>query len=204
MTPPLPVIVLGYGGHAAVVIDALQQMGRVILGAVGPAAHEGTRPCDIAGVTVLGDESELAQYPPDTVELAHGVGGGNVMSRRRLLFEMWRARGYRFASVIHPSAVISPHVLMSEGVQIMAGAIVQARSRLDTNTLVNTGASIDHDCLIGEHAHIAPRVTLCGNVTVGAGTLVGAGSVVAPGCHIAADVLVRAGTVVTGNWPERS
>jgi sugar O-acyltransferase (sialic acid O-acetyltransferase NeuD family) len=204
MTPPLPVIVLGYGGHAAVVIDALQQMGRYILGAVGPTAPDGTRPQGVAGVTVMGDEAELAAYAPHMVELAHGVGGGNVVLRRRALFDTWHARGYRFVTVIHPSAVVSPHAVMNEGVQIMAGAIVQARSQLGTNALVNTGASIDHDCCIGDHAHIAPRVTLCGNVTIGAGTLVGAGSVVTPGSRIAGEVLVRAGTVVTGDWPERS
>jgi UDP-perosamine 4-acetyltransferase len=202
MMSTLPVIVLGYGGHAAVVIDTLQCLGRSILGAVGPAPAEGVRPSSLLGVPVLGDDTALEQFPAGTVELVLGVGGGNHPARRRVLFDSWRARGYPFASVIHPSAMVSSHATMGEGVQIMAGAVVQARATLGTNVLVNTRASIDHDCVVGNHTHIAPGVTLCGHVAVGESVLVGAGTVVTPACRIATNVRLRAGTVVTHDWPE--
>lgn len=202
MTSTLPIIVLGYGGHAAVIIDALQGLGRSILGAVGPAPADGARPSTLLGVPVLGDDSALEQFPAGTVALVLGVGGGNHPARRRELFDRWRARGYPFASVIHPAAVVSSHATVGEGAQIMAGAVVQARATLGTNVLVNTRASVDHDCVVGNHTHIAPGVTLCGHVAVGEGVLVGAGSVVSPACRIADNVRLRAGTLVTRDWPE--
>lgn len=202
MSTTLPVVVLGYGGHAAVVIDALQCAGRTVLGAVGPVLAIGARPDHVVGVPVLGgDEVLIERFPPDVVQLALGVGGGNHPAKRRALFESWCARGYRFTSVVHPSTVISPHASFGHGAQVMAGAVVQARATLGDNVLVNTRASIDHDCQVNEHAHVGPGATLCGHVSIGAGTLVGAGCVVAPARRVAAGVLVRAGTVVTHDWP---
>lgn len=192
-----PVIVLGCGGHAAVVIDTLQVAGRRILGAVGPRDGTDALPHDVAGAPVLGTESYLDTIDAQTIALANGVGGGNAPALRRTVYERWTARGYGFTRVIHPEAIVSPRADIGIGVQIMAGAIVQARARVDENALVNTGASIDHDCHIGAHAHVAPRVTLCGQVTVGEATLVGAGSVVVPGVRIGRAVLVRAASLIT-------
>jgi sugar O-acyltransferase (sialic acid O-acetyltransferase NeuD family) len=204
MTPPLPVIVLGYGGHAAVVIDALHGMGRQLLGVVGPAPSAEARPAHVLGVPVLGDDHTVDEFPAGTVELALGVGGGNEPAQRRALFDTWRARGYAFVSVLHPSAVVSSHAVIGHGVQIMAGAVVQARASLGANVLVNSRASIDHDCVVRDHAHIAPGVTLCGHVWVGEGALIGAGSVVLPARRIGARTLVRAGSIVTRDSPVAS
>lgn len=191
------VIVLGCGGHAAVVIDALQVAGRQVLGAVGPRDSAAPLPVEVAGAPVLGTEAYLDTIDARAIALANGVGGGNTPELRRSVYERWTARGFEFTRVIHPAAIVSPRTLIGVGVQIMAGAIVQARAQLDENALVNTGASIDHDCHIGAHAHVAPRVTLCGQVSVGDTTLIGAGSVVVPAVSIGRAVLVRAASLIT-------
>ena len=189
------VIVLGAGGHARVLIDALLLLEWDVLGVTVPA--EGSFASELLGVSVIGDDEQITRYAPLDVRLVNGIGSVGDASARRLLYESWLDRGYRFTTVVHPSVVIARDVTLGEGVQIMAGAVIQTGCRIGANTIVNTASSIDHDCHIGAHCHVAPGTTLSGSVDVGDRTHLGTGAVVIQGVRIGADVLVAAGAVVT-------
>lgn len=200
----LPVIVLGAGGHAAVLIDALQITGRVILGCLAPGnTPAATGPL---GVEILGNDGILARYAPDAVDLVNGIGATDTMAspggtvRRNLQLGL-RQRGFIFASVIHPAATIGDGCDIAAGTQIMAGAVVQTGSRIGAGSIVNTGARIDHDCTVGELVHIAPGVTLCGDVTIGDGAFIGAGATVIPGIEIGAGARIGAGMTILADVP---
>ena len=62
--PAKPVIVLGAGGHATVLIDCLQRLGAIILGLTDIQKAKGER---ILGVEVLGNDGEIASYNPEDV-----------------------------------------------------------------------------------------------------------------------------------------
>ena len=190
----IPVIVIGSGGHARVVIDTLLCAGRRVIGRTDRDPARGG--IDIQGIPFLGDDAALATHDPATVELANGIGSTGDPSRRIAVFETFRARGFRFARVIHPSTVIAADADIGEGAQIMAGAIVQPGCRIGANAIVNTGARVDHDCTIAEHVHVAPGAVLCGDVTIGARSHVGAGAVVIQAVMIGTDCLVAAGAAV--------
>ncbi len=190
----LPVIVIGSGGHAKVVIDTLLCAGRRVIGRTDRDPGRGG--IDIQGVPFLGDDAALSAHDPAAVELANGIGSTGDPSRRIAVFETFRARGFRFTHVIHPSAVIAADAEIGEGAQIMAGAIVQPGCRIGGNVIVNTGAQVDHDCAIGEHVHVAPGAVLCGEVTIGARSHVGAGAVVIQRVRVGEDCLAAAGAVV--------
>jgi sugar O-acyltransferase (sialic acid O-acetyltransferase NeuD family) len=194
----LPVIVLGGGGHAKVLIDALLLLHREVLGYTD-AGGEGTT---ILGLFRLGDDKKILEYDPKGLKLVNGVGSISSVSLRRRLYEQFRRKGYCFESVIHPSTTISLDVRFGEGVQIMAGAVVQAGSRLGVNTIINTGALVDHDCDIGAHVHIAPGAILSGNVHIEDGALIGMGARIIQGLAIGAKSVIGAGSVVIGNVPE--
>ena len=186
-----PILILGAGGHAKVLIAAVRAMGGTVLGATdGNPARKGA---SVLGVPVLGGDEALDAHPPETVALAVGVGDTKT---RHKLFDLYKAKGYRFAAVVHPSALIGPECGLGEGAQIMAGAILQPSVTIGDNAIVNTGARIDHDCRIGAHAHVAPGATLCGGVSVGTRTLVGAGASVIPGVTIGDDCRIGAGSAV--------
>jgi UDP-perosamine 4-acetyltransferase len=190
----LPLIVIGAGGHARVLIDALQASKRSILGVVDPKLPAGSKgPHDLP---VLGGDDALDAYRPDQVELVNGIGGTGVTDPRHAVFRRLRQRGFGFATVIHPSAVISRSAELGEGVQVMAGCVIQCGAVIGANTIVNTRASIDHDCHIGESVHIAPGVTLSGSVRVGDGAHIGTGVAVIQGISIGRGSLVEAGAVV--------
>ena len=192
-----PVILLGAGGHARVLLDILLEQNIEVLGI---AEKDGADlPSDVYGVPVIGNDSDVQQYPPDKVELVNGIGSIGSTVLRQKVYERFKRQGYRFRQVIHPQAIVSRRAELCEGVQIMAGAVVNIGTRVGEDTIVNTNASVDHDCLIGAHVHIAPGVTLSGGVTVGDGSHIGTGASVMQGIEIGANVIVGAGAVVIDN-----
>jgi UDP-perosamine 4-acetyltransferase len=194
-----PVVILGGGGHARVVIDALRCAGHVIAGVIDPKAEVAkSLP---AGITWLG--ADLSKARAAEVQLAIGVGSleANAGGPRIRLFGEAKAAGFEIVSFRHPSAIVAGDVELGEGSQVMAGAILQPRVRIGINSIVNTGASIDHDCWIADHVHIAPRVVLSGTVEVGTGCHLGTGAIVIQNVRIGDWSMVAAGAIVTRDVP---
>lgn len=187
-------IILGAGGHARVLVDALKLMSVDILGIV--EADPGKKGQVLFGVPVLGGDAEVWNYPAKKIRMVNGVGSVRVNLLRRQLFERFKSKGYQFASIFHPSAIIPKDAVFYEGVQIMAGAVIQAGSHIGMNTVINSGSIVDHDCHIGDHVHISPGVTLSGGVRVGENTHIGTGATVIQGIEIGCNCLVAAGAVV--------
>lgn len=195
----LPVILIGAGGHALVLLDALVESGRQVLGLVdNEASLHGTT---LLGFRVLGGDDILRSHDRASVELVNAIGSASVrrLERRRRVYETFVAQGRAFASVVHPSAVVSRHAVLARGAQVMAGAVVQANASIGENSIVNTRASIDHGCRIGAHVHVAPGVTLSGDVTIGDETHVGVGVTVIQGVRVGARCMVNAGAMVKDN-----
>ncbi len=197
---PLPVIIIGSGGHARVVLDTLIAAGRQVLFLTDSnAAAHGSQ---IYGHTIKGPDDAILQLAPDSVELAIGVGSVGSPTLRKKIYDRFHALGYRFATVVHPSAVISAQASLAPGVQIMAGVVIQPGAKIGTNTILNTRASIDHDCDIAAHCHIAPGVTLSGTVILGQLTHIGTGSTVIQSVAIGSGVVIGAGSVVLKPIPD--
>ena len=192
-----PLIVIGGGGHAKVLVSTLLLQNRRVLGFVDLK----TGLDSLLGVKHIGDDSTVFLHSPEEVRLVNGVGSIGSTVLRRQVCERFCTRQYVFDSVIHPSAVIAPQVEIEDGVQVMAGAVVQPGARLGTNSIVNTGACVDHDCWIEAHAHIAPGVTLSGQVHIGEGSHIGTGASVIQGIEVGAGSIVGAGAVVTSDVP---
>jgi sugar O-acyltransferase (sialic acid O-acetyltransferase NeuD family) len=198
----LPVIILGGGGHAKVLIEALKISNITILGITDsdPAKHNTL----VMGIPVLGDDDAVTHHLPGNIRLVNGMGSVTVPRAKTALFERFKSQGYVFITVIHPSAVIASDVTLGEGAQIMAGAVIQPGSTIGMNTIVNTKASVDHDCHIGKHVHISPGVTLSGDVRIGDEVHIGTGATVIQGIRIGRSSLIGAGSVVVTDVPENT
>lgn len=192
---PTDVIVLGAGGHARVVIDGLRRAGFSVIGVCAPELTPGQ--AGPLGVPALGTDSILADFNRDIYQLANGIGSTGKPELRQRIFETKSAQGWRFVTLLHPTAVVGADCQLGEGAQIMAGAVLQPGVRIGRNSIVNTSASVDHDCRLGDHVHVAPGAILSGTVTVGSRSHVGSGSVIIQGISIGEDVVVGAGAVVT-------
>ncbi|RDB42170.1 sugar acetyltransferase [Halomonas sp. DQ26W] len=194
----MPVILLGGGGHAKVVLDLLRVLKRNVLGVCDPGlADQGIQLW--RGLSVLGDDHAVERYAPADIELANGTGSlpGNTLRYR--LHTQFTRQGYRFATLVHPSAILGSGVKLGQGVQIMAGVIVQADSRIGDNVILNTRACIDHDGVIGDHVHVAPGAVMSGDVTLGDGCHIGAGANLLQGIRLGSEVVIGIGTTVLTN-----
>lgn len=196
----LPIIILGGGGHAKVLAEALRAGGVTVLGMTD--ADPAKRGTAVLGVPVLGTDAELERHGPGSVLLVNGLGSVEQTAGRAALFDAFKAQGYAFATVVHPSAVIAADVKLGEGTQVMAGAIIQPGTTVGRNSIVNTGAVVDHDCAVGDHVHIAPGATLSGTVCIGNRAHVGTGATVIQGIAVGSGCLVAAGAVVVEDVPD--
>jgi len=196
--PGKPVIVLGAGGHAKVLIEALRQSGREIVGLTDPA-KTGTH--EYFGVKILGDDDVVFNYSPDEVVLVNGIGSMPGNSLRRELNNRMEDKGFQFTQVIYPSAVLASDVEIDNGVQIMAGVVIQPGVSIGRSCIINTGVVVDHDCIIHDDSHLAPGVTLSGNVVVGKRTHIGTGASVIQGISIGQDCVIAAGSIIHKDIP---
>lgn len=194
-----PIIVIGGGGHARVLIYSLLLQKAVIVGFTDP--NPLLAQVTHMGIKYLGDDSRILEYDPNKIKLVNALGSTSSSKHRRNVYEANKKLGFDFASVIHPSAIISEDALLSEGVQIMAGAVIQPGVHVGANTIINTRASIDHDCQIGAHAHIAPGAVLSGGVTIMDNVHVGTGAVVIQQVKINDSSIIGAGAVVLKDVP---
>ena len=189
-----PLVIMGAGGHAKVVIDMLLERDEYRL--AGCVTHE-PGAAEILGVPVLGDDEALAGVYASGVRHAFVAVGNNRVRADRL--QHVRALGFTVVNAISRHAIVSTRVTLGAGVAIMPGAVINVDSVVEDGAIINTGATVDHDCRIGAFAHIAPGTHLAGNVTVGEGTFLGVGTAVIPRCAIGAWTMIGAGSAVVRN-----
>jgi sugar O-acyltransferase (sialic acid O-acetyltransferase NeuD family) len=201
------VIVIGAGGHGAVVLDALLQAGVAVQGLTDIASSN--HGAYIQNIQIMGDDSEVLKLDPSIflLFLGVGIGGGDLregLELRRRIFEQFKNAGFEFGKLIHSSAIVSQNVDISSGAQVMAGAVLQVGVHVGENTIINTRASVDHDCHIGANCHVSPGVILGGGVVIGDSVHVSIGAVVAPNIKIGNDAVIAAGAVIIKDVPSQA
>jgi UDP-perosamine 4-acetyltransferase len=186
-------VLLGGGGHAAVVADAARSAGWTVLGFFDDNPQTGLS--GPPGVSRLGAISDALLIGRG---LAHAAVGSPALRRRWL-----DAMGDRVApAIVHAGAIVSPSATIAEGAFIGPGAVVNARASVGRGAIVNSGAIVEHDCVLEPFCHVAPGAALGGGVHVGAESLVGIKAAVRPGIRIEAHATVGAGAVVTRDVPQ--
>ncbi len=187
-------VILGAGGHGAVIADTLELRRQHIVGFLD----------DIVGQTeegwpVLGPTAALS----DTIALngidAVALGIGDNRSRRRL-----GRRAMQLAAcppIVHPTATVSVRAQIADGAFIGPHAVVNTRAVIGTGAIVNTGATVDHHCSVDAWAHVAPGAHLAGRVHIGEGVLFGVGACAKPGVTIGGWSIIGAGAVVVADIP---
>lgn len=183
--------IIGGGGHAVIVVSALQASGRGLLRIFDDDPERWG--AEVLGVPIIGPVAKAAEAVSKAAILAVGAN--------RIRANLVEALELTWTSVVHPSAIVHPSVSIGPGSVVCAGAVVQPGTRIGRHVIVNTSASVDHDCELGDFAHIAPGAHLAGDVHIGTGTLIGIGSAVVPEVIVGDWATVGAGAAVTGNLP---
>lgn len=187
-----PVIIIGGGGHAKVLLEILRIMSIKVIGVT--EKEQGNCKIDLP---FLGQDEIIFSYLPEELLLVNGIGSTGDNNIRKKVYDRFTSVGYEFMTLVHPSAIIAKDVVLNKGVQVMAGGIIQPGSFIGENTIINTKASIDHDCIVGKNIHIAPGVTISGNVRIAEDVHIGTGATIIQNVSIDKSSIVGAGSVVT-------
>ncbi len=192
-----PVVIIGSGGHAKVVIELIRAAGKFQIAGCTGLAGDGFVLDD---VPVLGNDSVLRSLLAGGVKKAFVAIGDNRL-RVELLGHATEI-GFELVNAISPNAVISPSATLGKGIAIMAGAVINASAYIGDGAIINTNASVDHDCVVSNGAHICPASALAGNVKIGSESFLGIGTCVVPGVRVGNRAVIGAGSVVIRDIPD--
>ena len=195
------ILILGAGGHAQVVADAILRARECGVGVQPIGYLDDNRMLTgqvRLGLPILGTLSELPMIAHNILVIAIGNNG----TRSRLYTEL-QELGYRFATICHPRATIAPDVTLGPGTVVFAGVVINPGSTIGANVILNTGCTVDHHNQIGDHVHLGPGVHLGGDVQIGDGTLIGIGATVMPQRSVGMWSTVGAGALVHRDLPDR-
>jgi acetyltransferase EpsM len=195
-----PLIVLGGGEHARVVIDAARTRPELwaVQGYAAPDATDGP-----SGVPWLGDDAALAARLDDVGQgdrpwLVLGFGGGETsggLAARTAATERF-GPDTRWATVVHATASLSPGATLDDGAVVLAGAVVNTGAHVGRHAIVNSAAVVEHDVVVGAGSHIAPGAVIGGRTRIGEHTFIGLGARVRDHIEIGAGAVVGMGAVV--------
>lgn len=192
-----PLIVIGGGGHASVLIDILRVQKREILAVICPDGL--SQRSVFNGILHLRKDEDVLNYPPDSVRLVNGIGVLPRSNLKKKLNQYYLSLGYQFETVISEQAWISNEAVIETGAQVFAGAIIQTGAKISAHTIINSKALIEHDSVIGKYNHVAPNATICGQVETSENVYVGASSTLIQNIKLDKNVVVGAGAIVTKN-----
>lgn len=185
-----PLILIGAGGHAKVVVDALASQKKPLAAYVDPTPAPWLEAMGVKRMT----DAELDALLPTSPELVIGFVGltTDALERRLDLMRQYRTKGAFFPAIIHASATIGSSVSIGFGAQILAASVINPFAAIKDAAIINTAAIIEHDAIIGEGAHIAPRAVVLGNARIGDTSIIGSNAVVIQGSIVKARSFVKA------------
>jgi len=194
------IIGLGAEGHAAVVVELIEQAGNYeIEGLVNEDETLTIR--TMRGFPVFSG-SECLPRMKGRGSCGHffmGLSSVHSREKRRALYLYALDCGLEPCTIVHPRAVVSTSAQIGRGGCLLAGAIVSSQSRLWENVTVNIGAMIESDCDIRAHVQLGAGCYVGSGAHIGEGSYIGQGAYVQPNAHIGENVVIGPGAFVAGN-----
>ncbi len=191
------IILLGGGGHAKVVANALLSNKKYnILGYIDKKNNGKL----LEKIKYLGNDNKLQEIYTKGTQLAFcAIGSIGDYSIRKNAIEKAKKIGFNFINAKHPTSIISQNVILGEGIYIGPNVIINPETQIGNYCILNTGCIIEHDCEIGEYVHISLGTIIGGGVIIENGSHVGLGSKVIQNIKIGKNAFVCAGAVVVND-----
>ena len=152
-----------------------------------PSALGDTAP----GVPILGP---IDGYEPAADDVFLCAVGRPAL--RRSLSEKLKARGGRFATLVHPTALIADRAKLEAGVIVCPFALVSVDARVEEGAVIYYHSSLDHDVVVGRWCQISAHCDVTGAAALGAEVFLGSHAAIMPGVRVGDRAVVGAGAVV--------
>ena len=148
------------------------------------------------GLPVVAWERLEVSFSPDAVKLLGPLSYQRLNDFRRERHSEGRARGYRFASFIHPSTH-NMAAAIGENCFILENCILQPFVRIGEGVIIWSGTHIGHHTVIEDFCFLSSQIGLASGVRIGAGSLIGGqvgidnGISIGPGTYIESRAMIR-------------
>lgn len=187
------IIIVGGGGHAGVVIQAIRQAGGItIVGIADDTLLPGSLAHDYQ---VLGDP--LSVFATHSYPLVMAIGSG-IGRAKYIGLETLKGRWF---SVVHPHSTFAGK-FPGLGCFFAAGSRIGNGCQIGRGVIINTNASLDHDSEIGDFSHLGPGAVTGGHVKIGAHTMIGIGAMIRDHLTIGSNCVIGMGAVVLEDVPD--
>lgn len=182
------IIIIGSGGHAGVVIDAVQKLGEFkIVRLLDVKPYCGS----------MKHGYQVDEYEEKWSHFFAFIAIGDNKVREEL-----SKRELNYISVIHPTAEASKQ--NCHGSYFGANSIVGPNSKVGNFSIINTGVILEHDSVVGDYSHLAPGVVTGGRVKIGSRTFIGLNSTVKDGVTIGSNCIIGQGSNVICDVPDNT
>jgi acetyltransferase EpsM len=188
-------LVLGTTEYAAVFVDMFQSLQDLEFVGYVENLDRGRCGRSTDGLPIFWTD-EIDQYR-DTHQLICSL----ATTLRREWIETMVGRGFRFATLVHPSSHVSKQTSLGSGVSVDAGTVVAGYSTVGDHVRIGRLVAFGHHTEIGPYATIHPGAIVSGFCKIGAGVTICTGAVVIDRITIGDGAVISAGAVVTRAVP---
>jgi sugar O-acyltransferase (sialic acid O-acetyltransferase NeuD family) len=192
-----PLVVLGTTAFSEAVAESALLAGKRVECFVENISRERCRE-RLAGLPI--------RWIDDTHELTetHSAICGLGTTKRSIFVEQAANLGFRFETVIHPTAWIASTASIAEGSYIGPRVGISSSIRIGRHVIVLMGSLIGHHTVIGDYASVMMGARIAGSCIVGARTYIATGATVVDHITIGEYAVVGAGAVVVNDVPDRA
>ena len=128
---------------------------------------------------------------------------GDVSIRKRVA-EAMVARGARFLTLVHHTAVIADSARLGEGVIVCPFALVSDSVVLEDSVMMNIYACCGHDARVGRYSVLSGYAAVAGRAVLEEEVFLATHATVIPRKRVGARSMVSANSAVMRNVPPRS
>jgi UDP-perosamine 4-acetyltransferase len=177
------------GGHAAVVIDALNLPPDNLKVVWDSGARIHPSFASFLHVTTAQDAVLALSAASDGISCYINAGSPTIRAAfLKNVVEAFAGLDIDYPVVKHSTAFVSDSATIGEGSYLGPGAVVHTSAQVGRFCIVNTQASVDHDCVLEDFATVNPHAAICGSVHIGRGCVIGANATVRERTTLAAGI----------------
>lgn len=153
------------------------------------------------GLQVYDFESLSTVFDKTTDYMFIAVEWNHLNADRRRLYNRLKAKSYRLANIISPTALIHG-TIKGDNCWICDYVVVENDTEIGSDILVKPKATLQHNVVVDDHCFIAAHTLIAGNVHIGEQSYLGVASVVFNGVNIGRKCIVGGGVTVKRHVPD--
>ena len=199
------IIIFGGGGHAKIIQDCIQLIRNYkVVGFIDKKNYDSSLSKKMKYLGVAKNLNQIIKGQ-NLQNILGVVAIGSNITRKEIVLEVKKINNsFKWANIIHPSAIISNTAKIGTGNMFLAGSIICSDAKIDNHVSINTGTHLDHDNVFSDFSSTGPGVATGGNVKVGKLSFLGIGSTIKHNVSIGDNTVVGGQSFVNKNCKSNS